>query len=186
MPQFNISSGLPSYPAGLPDQEAGLVLPLYRAVNSLAQHISQQSGNVEYSSQEQSGLDQFTKLTGQRTQKIFVKAAEPLGFGKLISLSLDAGKVVAHLANADAPIKPAHAVVDTVGGIATGSFGEAVFLNGKTSGISGTSFMVIYYLSTEGQVQSTVPTAPGVLRQIVGYGLGSAGFYTQIQPGTIL
>jgi len=186
MPQFNISSGLPRYPAGLPDKEAGLVLPLYRAVNSLAQQLSLQSGNVQYSSQEQAGLDQFTKLTGQRTQKMFVKAAEPLGFGKLISLSLDSGKVVAHLANASVPIKPAHAVVDTVGGIATGDFGEAIFLTGKTSGISGTGFMALYYLSTVGQVQSTAPTAPGTLRQIVGYGLGSAGFYLQIQPGTLV
>jgi len=186
MPQFNISSGLPSYPPGLPDSEAGLVLPLYRAVNSLAQQLSLQSGNAQYSSQEQAGLDQFTKLTAQRTQKMFVKAAEALGFGKLVTLTLDAGKIVASLADATDGTKPAHAVVDAVGGIAAGDFGEAIFLAGKTSGISGTGFMALYYLSTAGQVQSTAPTAPGTLRQIVGYGLGSAGFYLQIQPGTLV
>jgi hypothetical protein len=186
MPQFNISSGLPSYPSGLPDSEAGLVLPIYQAVNSLARQLSQQTGNVQYSGQEQGGLDQFTMLTAQRNQKMFVKATETLGFGKLVTLTLDAGKIVASLADATDGTKPAHAVVDTVGGIATGSFGEAILLTGKTSGISGTGFMTIYYLSTAGQVQSAAPTASGALVQVVGYGLGSAGFYLQIYPGTVV
>lgn len=186
MPQFNISSGLPSYPAGLPDKEAGLVLPLYRAVNSLSQQLSLQSGNVQYSAAEQASLDQFTKLTAQRSQKVFVQATELLGFGKLITLSLASGKIVASLADASDPTKPAHGIVDEVGGITEDNFGEAIFLTGRSTGISGTGFMALYYLSTAGQVQSTAPTAPGTLRQVVGYGLGSAGFYLQIYPGVVL
>lgn len=76
MPEFNISSGLPSYPSGLSDKEAALVLPLYRAINSLTSQLAVQSGNVQFSGTEQASVDQFTKFTSQRTRKIFVQAGE--------------------------------------------------------------------------------------------------------------
>ncbi len=39
MPEYFISSGLPSYPSGLSDKEAALVMPLYRAIGTLAQQL---------------------------------------------------------------------------------------------------------------------------------------------------
>jgi hypothetical protein len=177
MPEFNISSGLPSYPSGLSDKDAALVLPLYRAINSLAQQLSAQTGSVQYSAAEQASIDQFTKFTSQRTRKISVQAAETLGFGNVVTLSISGGKIVAHKADATNLSRPAHAIIDVPTGIASGSFGEAIFMQGKSSGISGTSFGSAYYLSTAGQVQVTPPVATGVINQIVGIGLGSAGFY---------
>lgn len=177
MPDFNISSGLPSYPAGLADKEAGLVLPLYRAVNSLAQQLSAQTGNVQYSASEMASVNQLTLLFSQRTQKIFVKAGEDLNYGTLVNLTIVSGKIVANKADATVLSKPAHAVIDRPGGILTGAFGEAVFMEGKTEGITGTTFGTAYYLSTAGIAQSTPPVATGVLNQLVGIGLGSAGFY---------
>lgn len=177
MPEFNISSGLPSYPSGLSDKDAALVLPLYRAINSLAQQLAVQSGSVQFSAAEQASVDQLTKFTSQRTRKLFVKAGEALSFGNLVSLSISAGKIVAHKADATNLSRPAHAIIDVPTGIASGAFGEAIFMQGKSSGISGTSFGTAYYLSTAGQVQSTPPVATGVLNQLVGIGLGSAGFY---------
>lgn len=177
MPEFNISSGLPSYPSGLSDSDAALVLPLYRAINSLTQQLAVQSGAIQFSSAEQGSIDQFTKFTSQRTRKLFVKAGETLGFGNLVSLSIVGGKIVAHKADATDLTKPAHAIVDVPTGITTDSFGEVIFMQGKSSGITGTTFGAAYYLSTAGTVQSTPPVATGVLNQIVGIGLGSAGFY---------
>lgn len=177
MPTFNLASGLPSYPAGLSDKDAALVLPLYRAVNSLAQQLAVQSGNATYSAAEQASVDQFTKFTDTRTRKVFVQASEDLTFGCLVTLSIAGGKIVASKADATDLAKPAHAIIDKPAGIASGGFGEAIFMQGKSSGITGTSFGTAYYLSTAGQIQATPPVASGVLSQIVGIGLGSAGFY---------
>lgn len=181
MPEYFISSGLPSYPSGLSDKEAALVMPLYRAIGTLAQQLSALTGNVQYNGVEQSQIDQLTKLLAQRTQKIFVQAGETLAYGKLVTLSLSAGKIVANKADATNLNKPAHAVIDVPGGIAAGQFGEAIFLQGRTSGITGTAFGAPYWLSTDGQVQAVKPDGPGVLTQYVGIGLGTAGFYADIE-----
>jgi hypothetical protein len=177
MPEFNLSSGLPSYPSGLSDKDAGLVLPLYRALNSLAQQLSSLTGNVQYSAAEQAGVDQFTKVISQRTSKMFVKAGEALSYGNVLTLVIEDGKVVAYKADATVLTKPAHAILDVPAGLAAGAFGEAIFMQGKSSGITGTVFGAAYYLSTAGQVQLTPPVATSVLNQIVGMGLGSAGFW---------
>lgn len=177
MPTFNLASGLPSYPAGLSDKDAALVLPLYRAVNSLAQQLAVQSGNATYSAAEQASVDQFTKFTDTRTRKMFVQAAEDLTFGNLVTLSIAGGKIVATKADATVLTQPAHAIIDEPAGIASGGFGEAIFMQGNSSGVTGTSFGTAYYLSTSGQIQATPPVASGVINQIVGIGLGSAGFY---------
>jgi hypothetical protein len=181
MPDFGISSGLPSYPSGLADKEANLVAPIYRAIHTLAQQLSLQTGNVQYAPGEQANIDQFTKLLATRTQKIFVQAGEALDYGNLVTLSLAAGKIVAHKADATDLNKPAHAVVDAVNGIATNQFGEAIFIQGRTAGISGTSFASPYWLSTAGQVQAVKPEGPGILTQYVGLGLGTAGFYADLE-----
>lgn len=177
MPTSSISSGLPSTPAGLSDKDAALVMPLYRAINSLAQQLAAQSGSVQYTAAEQADVSQFTKFTSQRTRKLFVQAAEDLAFGMLVSLSVSGGKIVAHKADALTLTRPAHAIVDVPTGIATGQFGETIFMQGLSTGVTGTSFGTAYYLSTAGAVQSSMPTATGVLTQLVGIGLGSAGFY---------
>jgi hypothetical protein len=182
MPQYQINSGLPSLPAGLPDKEAGLVIPLYRAINSLAQSISTVSGNVQFNETELAGLDQLGRLTVSNSQTITVKAAEALDFGSLLSLSIDAGKIVAHKADATILTRPAHAICNKVGGIPLNGFGDAIFMQGKVSSIAGTTFGAVYYLSTAGQVQLAAPVATGVINQVIGYGLGSAGFYLDIEP----
>jgi hypothetical protein len=184
MSQSLISTGLPSYPAGLSDEDASLVVPLYKALNTLAQQLSLTTGNVQYSSGEMANLDQLTALLNQKTQKIFVKAGEALSYGNVVTLSLSAGKIVAYKADASVLNKPAHAIIDDAGGIALNDFGEAILLTGRTLGITGTTFGTVYYLSTAGQVQTARPHGPTILTQVVGYGLGSAGFMAAIEaPG---
>jgi hypothetical protein len=184
MPSFDLGSGLPTYPAGLSDREVALVLPLYRAIAALTQQASVATGNVTYSPSEQAQADQFGKLISQRMNKIAVRATVALGFGKLVNLHLVAGVVEARLADATPGIiLPAHGVVDSPAGIAAGAWGEIIFMTGRSTGISGTVFGSRYFLSTAGNAQLLAPTAPGALVQLLGVGLGSAGFFLQIVPG---
>ncbi len=48
MPEYLLSSGLPSYPAGLNDKDTALVLPVYRAVNNLANKVSAVTGQQQF------------------------------------------------------------------------------------------------------------------------------------------
>lgn len=180
MPDFFVSTGLPSYPSGLSDKEAALVLPLYKAIATLAQQVSYVTGNVQYSGGEQAVLNPLTKLINEREQKIFVKAGEALAFGNVITLTVSGGVIVAYKATSSDITKPGHAIVDDPAGIPLNEFGEAVFITGRTTGITGTVFGAVYYLGTAGQVQLARPQGPGILTQIIGYGLGSAGFYAAI------
>ena len=177
MPSYKLSSGLPSHPAGVTDKESSLISPLYRAINAVSQQLSASTGNVDYDTGEMAAIDQFTKLISHRTQKVIVRANEKLLFGALLTLSLSGGKIVASKADASTTANPAHAILDVPFGLQAGEYGEAIFLEGKSSGVAGTTFMLTYYLSTAGQIQATAPTAPGTLVQRVGFGLGSAGFY---------
>ena len=181
MPQFLISAGLPLYPAGLTDKEANIISPIYNAINALSQQVALNTGNVQYSPAEQAVLDQFTKLISAKEQRIFVKAGEALNYGNVVTLSLSGGKVVAFKADSNDLTKPGHAIVDAAAGIALNEFGEALLLTGKTRGITGTTFMAPYYLSTAGQVQDTKPQGPTFITQFIGYGLGTEGFYAAIE-----
>lgn len=181
MPQFLVSAGLPLYPAGLSDKEAAIIVPLYNAINALSQQVAAVTANVRYTEGEQATYDQFTKLISAREQKIFVKAGEALAYGNVVTLSLSGGKVTAFKADATDLAKPGHAIIDAPAGIALNGYGEAILLTGRTLGITGTTFMAPYYLSTAGQVQATRPHGPAIITQFIGYGLGSAGFYAAIQ-----
>jgi len=183
MPSFNLQSGLPSQPSGLKDEDYSLVAPLYRAVSALTQQAAAATGNVTYTAAEQATSDQFVKLIGQRYNKIFVRATVALGFGKIVNLHLVGGIVEARLADATGTTLPAHGVVDVPNGIAIGEWGEIIFMTGRSAGIAGSVFGSRYFLSTNGDVQLAAPTASGSLVQIVGVGLGSAGFWTNIIPG---
>ena len=177
MPTFNITSGLPDLPVGLNDKDASLVGPIYRAVTALAQQLSLLTGNIQYSAAEQAQIDQFSSLIDYREQRIYVKALVTIPYGALITISLDGGKLAASLADATILTQPAHGICDTIGGIPVGEFGVVLFSQGRTSGVAGTVLGGTYYLSTAGAMQLTMPTASGVIVQVVGTGLGSAGFY---------
>lgn len=182
MPKFGISAGLPDTPSGLEDKDYGLVAPLYRALGSIAQFLSSVTGNIQYEPSEMAQADQLTKLIDNKLQKVFVQAAVTLNYGVAVSLSISGGKLVGDLADATDLTKPAFGICDVPGGIPAGSYGEIVFMKGRTLGVSGTTFGAAYYLSTAGNVQITPPVSTGVINQIVGIGLGSAGLYVNIEP----
>lgn len=182
MLRYNVNSGLPDYPAGLKDDEARLVAPIYRAINSIAQQLSLLTGQLQLNQIDLAQLDPLLLARAGDYHKVSVQAAEALAYGRLVNLFVDTGVIKARVATADDLTKPAHAVVDINVGIANGQWGQVVFMEGRTQGISGSALGQTYWLSTNGQVQTVKPTAPGVISQRVGVGLGSAGFWLKIEP----
>jgi hypothetical protein len=182
--KFGIDVGLPQYPAGLSDKDAGLVLPLYRAISALAQKASTATGQLQLSPAEMALSDQFDQLLAHRFNRLKVRAAEAIGFGQAVNLILTSGVVEAQLADATTTTKPCHGLCDVPTGLSVGQWGEIIFMNGRSQGVAGTVFGSRYFLSTTpGAVQLSPPASPGNLVQLLGVGLGSAGFYLQIIPG---
>ena len=178
MPEYLVTSGLPSYPAGLADKEASLVLPLYRAVNNLSQSMSALSGNVQYSVEEMQKASPVTKLVSDKRNSIFAKAHETMNFGTVVSIFSSAGVLTARKADHAVP-RGAHGIVNNVNGVTVGNYCEILFMSGHTLGITGSVIGQPYWLSTGGQVQASKPTS-GII-QPVGWGLGTDGFYLNIE-----
>jgi hypothetical protein len=175
MPDYLINSGLPVLPAGLVDKDAALVTPLYLAVARLAQNTSILTGNVSYSQAELAILNQTGGLLNTKQQIIIFRAVEDIAFGKVITLVNDAGKIGAVLSDQTDNSKLAHGICNSVNGVLTGEYGEAIFMTGLSAGISGTTIGAYYWLSTGGLVQNAPPVTGA--RQIVGIGMGAAGLY---------
>jgi hypothetical protein len=185
MPRLAITSGLPAHPAGLPDKEANLVLPLYRALGNVAQAASLATGGVTYTQDELASLQATTKLRQASNSRLIVKAGEALSYGMLLNLYLDGSTITARKADRTLG-RAAAALLDFPAGLTSGSFGDVLFMSGYTTSISGSTLMQFYYLSTAGLVQNTAPTTTGEILQPVGIGLGTSGFFLQISPPTEL
>lgn len=182
MPLFGISSGLPALPIGMSDEDYGKFAPVYRAISSLSEQISFNVGDMQFKPDEIGNVDQLVLLSSHRQQKIIVKAGEALAYGQALTFTIELGKVVAYKASATNLARPAHGMCNSPTGIAAGEFGDALFMQGRCEGVAGTTFGAVYYLSVDGAIQVTPPVATGVINQILGIGLGSAGFYLQIEP----
>jgi len=181
MPDYNITTGLPQVPAATADKEFNIVLPLYNAVNYLAQRLSVAAGLTGFTQAELSSLNQLGNIQSQNHRRVFAKAVgSSLSYGKIVNLYLSGGKIAAQYADATNNTKPAHGIVNQPQGIVNGEFGEVVVVEGYSMGIAGTTFGLYYYLSTNGDVQSTRPAAAGSIVQPCGFGLGSSGFYLHI------
>lgn len=184
MPKLGITSGLPALPAGLSDEKAALVIPLYRAIHNVAQQLSLTAGAVTYTQAELATLNPLSKLTSSATQRVIVKAAEDLSYGMLLNLAVDAqGLITAQKADYSLSL-PAHAVLESPQGVLTDSYGEALLMTGHTASIGGSVGGTFYYLSTAGLVQTPAPSVTGDMVQAVGVGLATRGFFLNISaPG---
>ena len=180
MPTFEISSGLPSYPVGLTDKEASQLVPIYRAINLLAQRVSLATNSTTYSQSELAGLDRFVNLTGASSSQVTIKAGAAIAYGQLVTLTASGADVVANLATNTVQTSWAHAVCNSPSGLATGEYGSAIFMTGLCPGVTGSVFGSQYYLSTAGALQLAKPTGTAVRVQPVAIGLGAAGVYLNI------
>lgn len=180
MADYRITTGLPQLPAGQKDANFNLVLPLYSAMNSLAQAVSTVGGLVDYNQAELAQRNQLASLSAQNHRKVYVLAVGALAYGEIVNLYLSGGKIAAQLADATDNTKPAHGIVNQTQGIAAGDYGEVVISEGHTQGIAGTTFGLYYYLGVTGLIQLARPAAVGSIIQAVGFGLGTGGFYLSI------
>lgn len=179
MPKYDIATGLPDLPPGLPDKEYNLVVPLYRAIANVATRAAALGNFVQYSPSELAYVNPLAALALDKTNRIIVKAGEALSYGSLVKLDVVDNKIVATKAdNTVGTGAKAQACIDTPTGIPNGEFGEAVYMCGLCGGISGTTFGTTYYLGTAG-VATNAQTV-GTIQQAVGIGLGSAGMYLNI------
>ena len=181
MPDYAINSGLSQIPVGQSEDKFQLVLPLYQAINTLAQNISKSTGLVQFDQAELQSRNQVASILSQNHRKVYALAVgSALAYGKIVNLYLSTGKIAAQYADATNNTKPAHGIVNAAQGIDVGEYGEIVLIEGLVQGITGSTFGSYYYLSTTGNVQLTRPAAAGSIVQAVGFGLGSAGFYLHI------
>lgn len=182
MPNYRITTGLPQTPAGMDNKDFSKFLPVYNALNALAQAVSIAGGNVEYSQEELGQRNQLGSILTQNHRVAYPLAdGLSLSFGAIVNLYLNGGgKICARLADATDNTKPAHGIVDEPLGISSGDYGRVVLVEGHTAGIAGTTFGQYYYLGVTGLVQAARPAAAGSIVQAVGFGLGSAGFYLHI------
>ena len=179
MPDYLISSGLPSHPAGLADRDVALVLPLYRAVNNLSNKVSAATGNVQLSTAELSQVAPFGGLIDAQNMRAVAQASEALVYGQLVNLYDVAGVVTARKADC-ALLRPAHGIVASLNGAAVGAYCEILFMRGRTAAVTGSTLGTQYWLSTAGQIQATKPVAPNLI-QPVAIGLGNPGIYLNIE-----
>lgn len=182
MPKFLISSGLPSYPPALNDSDAAKLAPLYRAISTLANRVSELTGQVQYSQFEYANLDKLLQLRDQTYTVVVVKATETIAYGKLVTIIAGGTDLEASLATNADELKPAHGICDVPGGIAAGTYGPVVFMHGRCAGVSGSVFGAQYWLSTAGTLQLEKPVAGGAIKlvQAVALGMGGAGVYLNI------
>ncbi len=179
MPRYTLNSGLPATPVGLPDRDAAIVTPLYQAVYNLSQRVSEVTGHVVYNGLELVSLDRTIGLAEAGKDKITAQALVDLNYGDLLNISASGSELVAQRASNDNPALWANSACDTVGGVKAGQYFQALWMRGRTRGIAGTFFGATYFLGVGGTI---VNAAPGSgFKQIVGTGLGGAGFYLNIQ-----
>lgn len=180
MPQYGINSGLPQYPTGLSDNDARQLVPLYRAINGMAQQVSDAAGLVTYSDAELATAVPVMHLFAARSHRLIVQASVELAYGTAVTLSLSGTTFVAAKASNAATSTPCFGIVDSAEGIPATGYGEIVFMSGLCPGVNGTAFGQLYYLSTAGLLQTAVPATPLVQR--VGIGMGAYGFYLLLDP----
>lgn len=178
MPRYNITTGIPDYPPGLSDSDTALVLPLYRAVTNLARRLSEVTGQVQYDPVERFNLSPFTNVLGADASRVFAAASEAIPYGNLVNLYESGGALFARRADRTLGYV-AHGIAMIPGTTAAGTQTEVLFMQGKTSSVGNAVMGTHYWLDAAGVMTSVKPTS-GII-QVVGWGLGSGGFYLNIE-----
>ena len=122
-----------------------------------------------------------TLLSGN-LNRFYVRAAETINFGSIISLVPVAGVLEVRNANAAGNTRIADGFCSQVGGIAAGSVGEVILGSGVAS-IGGLIVGQRYWLSiTNGLVSNVPATAAGNVEQLLGIGIDATHFFFNCSP----
>ena len=173
-----IDTGLPAQPQGVLQELFAEFWQIYNAIQALQRGINQYAGVIAWPQKDWPQLTPADTVLAQNSNRLYLAATEDIGFGQLVQPWNDSGVVKARLANATNNLKPCFAICNTVGGVATGEYGEFLILQGLSLGIGGLIPGSRYFLSTvPGAVTNVAPVAAGNIEQLVGLALSANLFY---------
>ena len=165
-----ITTGLPQFPSGVPDNLFNQFFLLYQALNNLAAQISELSGIDAQDSSVWSQLTVDQTLWQINPGRFYAKQNEAVAFGACVSLFLVGAELQVRNANATGNAKQAIGFVSSTNHVvAVGSFCEVTVSIGLITGIGGLIAGSRYFLSTtNGIITNTAPVAAGNIEQVVG------------------
>jgi len=167
--RYRVGTGLPDFPTNGTEEQRQLLLPLHRAINALAQQVSDLTGMTEVPKEDIQGLLPGIEHDGFRTRKFNFKAQEDISYGRSIFLDGTAGESKIWLADSTVAVnRRAHGVCVEPGGITTGERGRVVLFQGLVTGVSGLTSGTLYWLATAGTVTNVQPVGPVYFAQAVG------------------
>lgn len=173
-------------PVSADEKDYNLLMPVYRAINVLAQRLSALTGNVSYTQAEHAQLLQARDLQADNSNIVYPVAGVNLAYGQLVNIFLVGTKLTARVAtNTPGSYLAAHAIVMAPLGATAGDYVECRIMSGYCAGVAGSVVGSQYWLGTAGGMQLTKPIAIGTLQQVVAIGLGSGVMLTISDLGTV-
>ena len=163
---YLLSDGLPDLPVGLPDEQYGLVAPIYRGLVGFVQQVATKLGAVDYTQTalQEVGITELCHFT--ESKKVVVTAIEAVGYGKLVSLVTGTGYTEAHCRLAGNTTYMAHGICLEPNGIALGQKGRVILFSGLVTGLAGLTPGTVYWLGGSGLYAATNPG--GTFQQRIG------------------
>lgn len=157
---------------------------LYNAINQLHKGLVQYTGMVQIDPAKWSVITPANTLYAGNLRRLYVKAGAALSYGDTVNLYNVSGVLQARKAVASSGSTYCNAICSTLGGIASGEYGEVILLEGLLQGLAGLTPGVQYYLhpSTSGAFTATRPSTAGQIIQPVGIALSPTEFYFSAHP----
>jgi hypothetical protein len=156
-------------------------LPLHRAINALAQQVSDLTGMTEVPKEDIQGLLPGIEHDGFRTRKLNFEAQEDIPYGRIIHLDATVGESKIWLADALLTNDlPAHGVCVEPAGILTGERGRVLLFQGLVGGLSGLTAGTLYWLVSAGQISATPPNVVTHNQQAVAFAYSTTAYVLNI------
>ena len=174
MKQYGIGTGLPDAPVGLDEENTKLMMPVYRALASMAQQLSDVTGVTIVPGTDIQDLGSLAQHDGFRTRKLSFEAGENITASRFIHLDNTAGESrIWQASSLNAVNRRAHGVCIEPGGIVSGSRGRVLLFQGLLAGLSGLTPGTVYYLGASGGILA-IPPGAGSFVQPVGLAVSTS------------
>ena len=169
----SVNTGLPNIPDPPDPRFFAEFTRVYNAIRNLTLALDTNTGALPQDPEFYSQTPPTQTILTQNTNRLYVKFSEAVSYGQLVNLHNVSGVLNARLSSAAVAGKQGHAWCSTVGGVASGAFGE-VMLGGLCTAISGLTPGQSYYL---GNTAGTIAPTAGTVTQLVGFALTASNLY---------
>lgn len=184
---MTIPGTIPSSPLNLfipvtfddaPPEVAGYLNQILNSLRLLQAALTQYTGAAQYPSTDWQYLAPEDTVQIGNLGRLYAKASEAIAYGAVISIENVAGVMKIRNANATDNTRPGLGWCSTVGGIASGDFGEVIIGPSLCTAISGMTIGTRYFLdTTNGLVVNAEPAAAGNIGQALGIALAANRLY---------